>query len=364
MIGFESDSAYLGGWLDWLTSRTLVVCDDLKHATELTQFQRHTLVRLLGERELRLISVWHPTFLTLLLDAMVASWDELLRAVAKGLPTVGRVRATSPNPSRARELAKTDPRQPATVWPHLALLSCWGDGHAATLISDLQSRFPATRVQPKGLIATEAFVSLPFAGAYPLAIRSHFFEFTDAQGRVYLPGHLQRGNTYSVVVTTGGGLYRYQLRDRVTVQGFLEATPCIRFVGKEDSICDLRGEKLSEGLVAGILSRLLPALAPKTSFALLAPESDGNAARYVLYIAAPDVPAPRLAEAVESELSANPQYAHCVRLGQLQPVAIEHVDATAATRYLHRLREQGQRLGNIKPAALSPLTGWRETFNG
>ena len=59
-IGFESDSAYLGGWLQWLTSRTLVACDDLKHAADLTQFQRHTLVRLLAERELRLISVWHP----------------------------------------------------------------------------------------------------------------------------------------------------------------------------------------------------------------------------------------------------------------------------------------------------------------
>src|SRR5262249_30234019 len=142
------------------------------------------------------------------------------------------------------------------------------------------------------------------------------------------------------------------------------ATPCIRFVGKEDSICDLRGEKLSEGLVAGILSRLLPTLAPKTSFALLAPQSDGNAARYVLYISTPDAPAPQLAEAMESELSANPQYAHCVRLGQLQPVTIEHVNVTAATRYLHRLREQGQRLGNIKPAALSSLTGWSQTFNG
>jgi len=362
-IGFESDSAYLGGWIEWLTARTLVSCDDLKHATELTQFQRHTLVRLLGQRELRLISLWHPTFLTLLLDAMAASWDELLRAVAEGLPSTGRIRGTPPNPSRARELATVDPIRPATVWPHLALLSCWGDGHAATLIDELQARFPTTRVQAKGLIATEAFVSLPFAGAYPLAICSHFFEFTDTQGRVHLPGDLEQGNTYSVVVTTGGGLYRYQLRDRVTVHGFLEATPCIRFVGKEDSVCDLRGEKLSEGLVAGILSRLLPALAPKASFALLAPESGGGAARYVLYISTPDALAPRLAEAVESELSANPQYAHCVRLGQLQPVTIARVDSNAAARYLHRLREEGQRLGNIKPAALSPLTGWRETFN-
>jgi hypothetical protein len=363
MIGFESDSAYLGGWLEWLTSRTLVACDDLKHATELSQFQRHTLVRLLAERELRLISVWHPTFLTLLLDAMAASWDDLLRALAKGLPSTGRIRGTSPNPSRARELATADPRRPASVWPRLALLSCWGDGHAATLITDLQSRFPTTRLQPKGLIATEAFVSVPFADAYPLAIRSHFFEFADARGRVRLPWQLEKDETYSVVVTTGGGLYRYQLRDRVRVQGFLEATPCIRFIGKEDSVCDLRGEKLSEGLVAGILSRVLPTLAPKTSFALLAPDADGNAARYVLYISSPDPPAPRLAEAVEAELSANPQYAHCVRLGQLAPVTIERVDATAAARYLRRLSEQGQRLGNIKPAALSPLTGWRQTFN-
>jgi GH3 auxin-responsive promoter len=114
--------------------------------------------------------------------------------------------------------------------------------------------------------------------------------------------------------------------------------------------------------VAGILSRLLPVLAPQTSFALLAPESDGQLARYVLYIAAPEAPASPLAAAVESELAANPQYAHCVRLGQLQPVTVERVDASAGTRYLQRLREQGQRLGNIKPAALSPLTGWRETF--
>jgi hypothetical protein len=374
-IGFESDSAYLGGWLQWLTSRTLVACDDLKHAADLSEFQRHTLVRLLNERDLRLISVWHPTFLTLLLDAMVASWDELVRAVADGLPASGglrpsrpaieglRIRGTTPNPARARELASADPRQPATVWPRLALLSAWGDGHAATLIAELQARFPTTRVQPKGLIATEAFVSLPFAGSYPLAIRSHFFEFLDARGDVRLPWELERGSTYSVVVTTGGGLYRYQLRDRVTVHDFLAATPCIRFIGKEDSVCDLRGEKLSDGLVAGILSRLLPALAPKTSFALLAPESDGAAPRYVLYIATPDAPQPRLAEAVESELSVNPQYAHCVRLGQLRPVTIERVDASAASRYLHRLRQQGQRLGNIKPAALSPLSGWHETFN-
>ena len=217
-------------------------------------------------------------------------------------------------------------------------------------------------MQAKGLIATEAFVSLPFGGLHPLAIRSHFFEFIDAQGRVCLPWQLDRGATYSVVVTTGGGLYRYQLRDRVAVQGFLEATPCIRFIGKEDSVCDLRGEKLSEGLVADILSRVLPALAPETRFALLAPEAEGKVARYVLYIATPETPAPRLAEAVESELTANPQYAHCIRLGQLQPVAVERVDLSAGERYLHRLRQQGQRLGNIKPAALSPLTGWRETF--
>jgi GH3 auxin-responsive promoter len=361
-LGFESDSAYLGGWLQRLADGTLVACEDLKHAADIAEFRRRTLLRLLSEPELRLISVWHPTFLTLLLDVLAASWSELLADLARGVPAAGRVRREPPRPQRARALAAADPRRPGSIWPRLALVSCWGDAHAATLLADLRARLPGVAIQPKGLMATEAVVSLPFAGQHPLATRSHFFEFIDRGGNARTAWQLEQDGSYSVVVTTGGGLYRYQLRDRIQVTGFLHATPCIRFTGKEDSISDLRGEKLSEGLAASILSRLLPAHVPGARFALLAPETEGATPGYVLFVESEAPPSAQLSTALESALAANPNYAYCVRLGQLRPAAVERVGAGAAERYLERLRASGQRLGNIKPVALSPLAGWRAVF--
>jgi len=361
-LGFESDSAYLGGWLRRLADGTLVACEDLRHATGIAEFRHRTLLRLLSAPELRLISVWHPSFLTLLLDVLAASWGELLADLARGVPAAGRLRREPPRPRRARELAQADPRRPRSVWPRLALVSCWGDAQAATLLAELHARLPGVSIQPKGLMATEAVVSLPFAGQHPLAIRSHFFEFIDKAGNARTAWQLEQDESYSVVVTTGGGLYRYQLRDRICVTGFLQATPCIRFTGKEDSISDLRGEKLSEGLAASILSRLLPAHVPGARFALLAPETEAATPGYVLFVESEAAPSAQLPAALESALAANPNYAYCVRLGQLRPAAVERVAAGAAERYLERLRASGQRLGNIKPVALSPLAGWRAVF--
>jgi hypothetical protein len=230
------------------------------------------------------------------------------------------------------------------------------------LLPGLRARLAGVAIQPKGLLATEAVVSLPFARQHPLAIRSHFFEFIDSRGNARTAWELEGDTVYSVAVTTGGGLYRYRLRDKVQVEGFLHATPCIRFVGKEDNVSDLCGEKLSEGVTAGILARLLPAHAPCARFALLAPEIGDQAPRYVLYLESPAVPSPRLSTELEAALAENPHYAHCVRLGQLQSATVEQVGGGASELYLERLRASGQRLGNIKPAALSALPGWRSIF--
>ena len=114
--------------------------------------------------------------------------------------------------------------------------------------------FPGVEIQPKGLLATEAFVTIPFAGRHPLAIRSHFFEFLEGD-RPRMAHQVEPGGIYSVVVTTGGGLYRYRLEDRVEVTGFVGRTPSLRVLGKEGHVSDLRGEKLHESFVAGALER-------------------------------------------------------------------------------------------------------------
>jgi GH3 auxin-responsive promoter len=363
IVGFESDSAYLGGWLQQLVRRALIDCEDLKFSQDIGDFRRRTLLRLLNEPELRLLSVWHPTFLTLLLDELTTRWDELLSLLARGVESAGRLRSISPNPRRAARLRSIDPNDRSEIWPRLAVISCWGDGHSAALVSNLKTLFPNARIQPKGLIATEAVVSIPFEGSFPLAIRSHFFEFIDNYGVAKTANEMQKGSTYSVAVTTGGGFYRYLLRDRVRVEDFIYATPSVRFLGKEDSISDLCGEKLSEAWVAEILSRLLPIHAPAARFALVAPDTRVVPPRYVLYLDAKESAARALSDALERALCLNPNYALCIRLGQLHPATIDAVAHGSGERYLERLRASGQRLGDIKPAALSPLTDWHSVFS-
>ena len=195
------------------------------------------------------------------------------------------------------------------IWPRLALVSCWGDGHAALALADLRRRLPGIEVQPKGLAATEAFVTLPFRGRRPLAVRSHLFEFmpegASAEERPRLAHQLERGGRYEVVVTTGGGLYRYRLGDLVEVEGFVERTPSLRFLGKADQVADLRGEKLSEGFVAGALAAAFGEVGVAPRFALLAPEPASHPPRYVLYTDAAG-PAPGLEPAVEAASLAEP----------------------------------------------------------
>jgi len=177
---------------------------------------------------------------------------------------------------------------------------------------------------------------------------------------------LEGGEIASVVVTTGGGLYRYRLEDRVAVDGFVGGTPSLRFLGKEGHVSDLCGEKLHESFVAGALARTFSALRISPRFALLAPGDDGGSPRYTLYLEPaellPSSVAERLAGTLETELAANPHYRLCVSLGQLAPATVFFVEKDGAVRYLEHRREQGQRLGEVKPLALSRDGGWGMVF--
>lgn len=342
-VGFEEDSEYLGGFWKRLVDSTLAVPGSVRFASDVRTFRFLTLLHLLRRRDLTLISVWHPSFLTLLMEALPELWERLLDEI---------------QPARAAELRSLGPGDLTRIWPRLGLISCWGDAHAALHLAEVRRAFPEVEIQPKGLLSTEAFVTIPFAGRHPLAIRSHFFEFLEGD-RPRMAHQIEPGGVYSVVVTTGGGLYRYRLEDRVEVTGFVGRTPSLRFLGKEGHVSDLRGEKLHESFVAGALERAFRHLGVTARFAMLAPEERG----YTLYVEAQHVP-PELARTVEEELAANPHYRACVALGQLAPARVFLIEKDGFARYLQRCRERGQRLGDVKPLALSPLPGWSSVFGG
>jgi GH3 auxin-responsive promoter len=222
---------------------------------------------------------------------------------------------------------------------------------------------PRVHIQPKGLLATEAVITLPFRGLTPLAIRSHFFEFVRGD-RTYLAHELVPGEVYSVIVTTGGGFYRYRLDDHVRVNGVVERTPSLEFLGKADHVSDLCGEKLNEAFVARALADTCARLGVAPRFALLAPDLAASPACYTLYLETDAQPPAELGARLDDALARNPHYGYCRSLGQLAPIRLFRATGPLFPAYVERCRERGQRVGDIKPLSLSKWHGWSDVFQG
>jgi len=365
-VGFEDDSAYLGRIGRWVARRAMAVPPSVARIADPDEFRRLTLVHLLGARDLGIVSVWSPTFLTILLDFFLWNADEVLSLLA------------GEQPRRAAEIGSLFRAAGKGVferiWPRLSLVSCWTDGPCRRYAEAIRDYLPHVEIQGKGLIATEAFVSFPLS-PFPdpvLAITSHFFEFEDAaSGSTFLADEIREGEEYSVVVTTGGGLYRYRLHDRVIVTGWIERTPTLRFVGKDNRVADLFGEKLALPHVENCISRACSALGISPGFRLLAPdESPLGGTSYTLYVEGVGL-APGagrdLASALDSLLKENFHYDHARRLSQLGPVRVFLIDGGPvgpAETYTAEMARRGLRLGDIKPSALDDRPGWSRLFRG
>jgi hypothetical protein len=353
-IGFAADTSYLGGARRKLADAVMAVPSSVGRVKSLDAFRYQTLLHLLLCRELRLISVWHPSFLTLLLDALPSCWNDLLGDIERG------TESTRANPKRARELGRLDCFQPQDLWPALRIISCWADGAATLPMEKLRERFPGLFLQAKGLVATEAFVTLPFDGQHPLAVCSHFFEFIDDDGRTCTVDALQQDGEYEIVVTTSGGLWRYRLGDRVRVVGWVGKTPSLKFLGRGEAVSDRFGEKLSEQFIAETLREIFREEVPR--FAMLAPDEDEQGCRYTLYVEG--VLQTRWATLLDDALRRNPHYDYCRNLQQLLFPRIFIIHERGFELFSTRQASNGGRLGDIKPAALSRTSGWSQIFAG
>lgn len=400
-IGFEEDSEYFGGWQRHLIQAVMAVPPLVRLIDNMETFRYVTLLFLLRSRSLAFISVWNPTFLTLLVNRLPEWWPQLAADIAAGTFSSPAALAADlkrqltalnrPDSRRADEIRaifrteKETAAIHAQLWPRLRLISCWTDAQAALYTPELARLFPQAQIQGKGLIATEGFVSLPLVGQTraALAVRSHFFEFLPEGNtqwstaneqlsmKPYLAHELEPGRQYSVVVTTGGGLYRYQLHDLVEATGYLETCPLLRFAGKEVSISDWFGEKLNERHVSQALAELFARHAIQPVFAMVAGEDSGmlnsSPFAYTLFIEAPmanDETLRRLGHELESALQENYHYRYCRELGQLGPLQLFRIEAEALAAYLSFCQSHGQRVGDIKPVALHRLGGWTQVFQG
>jgi GH3 auxin-responsive promoter len=368
-IGFDDDTAYLGRIERFAIKRLLAVPAELAKMNDLEQFRYQTLLHLLAAEDLTLISIWSPTFLTALLSQLELRGADFCRAL-RSARFQSRSSRRAGDLTRIFESSASIADKLRLIWPRLVLISCWADGASARYLDELVARFPNVVVQPKGLLATEGFVSFPLAhrdGA-ALALRCHFFEFIDDRGDLRLAHELELGNHYQVVITTGGGLYRYRLGDIVEIVGYENQCPFLRFVGR-DGVCDSVGEKLNETRVRGALEKTFAEhnLAPR--FAMLVPV-DAPQRGYRLYLQGRngELTGAKLAEVraeIEAELTQNPYYDHAVRIGQLAQLEVFGLSSngeSAWTVYERECLKRGQKLGDIKPMLFHSGPGWAECF--
>lgn len=341
-IGFADDAEYLGGWKARIARSLMAVPADLRHERDPESFWLRTASCLLARRDLSLISIWHPSFLDLILNTAGRYWAQILDGLEKG---------------RAAELRRMGRENPERWWPALRVISCWGDLAARPGMQEMAQKFPGCRIQAKGLLATEGVITIPWRGAYPMAVTSHFFEFLNAEGDVMTAHELERGRTYEVVLSNGGGLWRYRLGDMVECDGFCRATPTLRFLGRAGNVSDLCGEKLSEPFVAECFETLWPEGVARPSVAYLKPNKPGHGDRnYVLVLDRPV--GESLAERLDALLRRNPNYELAQKLGQLHPLTILVIPSAGSLGRGTKHR----RLGDIKPMVLA--TGLSDEHEG
>lgn len=381
-VGFADDSDYLGPVQGRLVRAAMAVPPCVRRLRDVETFRYVTLLGLLRRADLTLVSVWNPTFFTILLERL-PEWaprlaDDLERGALSPpgpLPTAVRDKLQehwTARPGRASvvrtALDDAPPARHRRLWPRLHLVSCWADGAAAAHADELAALLPHAHLQPKGLLATEGVVTIPMTGApagVP-AVRSHFFEFLPVDGGdPVLLDELETGARYDVVLTTGGGLYRYQLRDRVEMAGRWRGVPCLRFVGKTDQVVDRFGEKLNARHVQAVIDTACDVHDLDPAFAMLAPD-ERTPPGYTLFLQADaaDAKLREVAQRVEAELRDNYHYDYCRRLNQLGPLRLFRVTGDARSTYLERCVAMGQRAGDVKPTALHSAPDWSDHFDG
>lgn len=376
-IGFEDDTDYLG-FLGRLINQTLAVPSSIKNVKHIRNFRYLTAYFLLSAKDLTFISIWNPTFLTLILDEIEYSKESLVKNIFDGrisLPISEDISYLKdfikPSPQRAKALEKlllfNKIEDYSKVWPDLQIISCWTDASSEVYASNLKKIFAGIAIQGKGLIATEGIVSIPFGPSadHVPAYQSHFLEFQkDNEEKTQLLNELEVNKTYRVIITTSGGLYRYDLQDRVKVTGISQGLPILKFIGR-DKGTDLVGEKLNEAHASTAIRESLKHFQIECHFVMLAPEINAQGGRYTLFIEPTSTD--RILEAsrlIDQRLKENFHYKYACELKQLLPLNVFIIKNDGQSAYMKRCLSDGQKLGTIKHSYLDRRGGWSHYFDG
>jgi hypothetical protein len=254
------------------------------------------------------------------------------------------------DPARARQLERLVDEHgrllPMHAWPKLSVLAVWTGGSVGVFLPQLAELYGHTAVRDHGLSASEGRMSIPLAdntAAGLLDFYHHFFEFIPVEEYggpqpIVLEAHeLEPGRDYFIVMTTAGGLYRYDIHDVVRCVGYEGQAPLIEFLNKGKNFSSLTGEKLSEHQAIRAVEKSFRELHLPVEPFTLAPVVEDHP-RYVLLVeqGAHRGRAAELAAHVQVNLARlNEEYAAKTNSGRLLSVEIRELPVGAWAKLKH-----------------------------
>jgi len=246
-----------------------------------------------------------------------------------------------PMPDRAHELdaairAAAGRLYPKGAW-ELPLIGTWKGGTLSLYLREMPEYWGDSPIRDIGLIASEGRMSIPLqtsGSAGVLDVASAFFEFLpeEAAGQpdppTLLAGEVEVGRNYFIIMTTAGGLIRYNIGDLVKVVARRGGAPVIEFLNKGEHVANLTGEKLTEFHAITAVNESIARLGLGVRSYCLCPTWE-SPPHYSLLVDEGELPAaqaPEFASAVDIALRGlNMEYEAKRRSGRLMAVRIKTV---------------------------------------
>jgi hypothetical protein len=334
----NNDSDYVQGPVKWIFTFFSVVPNKVKSLKNLDHFKMILSLSLLAERKLEIISIWSPSFFISLVRFIEANKVKIYEYLLKGEIELEKINFTF-KPIKLNELKKNE-LTITKLFPSLKLISCWGSSTSSYFFQELKKLFPDVFIQAKGLLATEAPLTIPLIKAQNFLpmISEVYFEFLDNQGNFWQLHEIKLGHQYEILITQKSGLIRYKINDHVKVSGFYRNCPCLEFIGRGESYCDLVGEKLHENQIIDFLSN-------KDSFLILIPVITSSSAPHYIVIA--DGPIDLVC--LENHFSKNIHYQYARKMNQLGPLQFYLQPHLKQKLYQYYYQHKNILLGNYKP---------------
>lgn len=257
-----------------------------------------------------------------------------------------------------RRALPTDWR-PAGFWPNLLCVNCWKGGQAGFYLDRLPRALGADPpVREVGISASEGHLAVPLHSSWDggvAVVGGHLIELVPERGGPpCLPHQVERGGIYRVVLSTTAGLYRYDLGDLVSVEGWFGRSPCLRFLRRAGQVRSMTGEKLTGEQVVQVARA---ALGSEVVGFVMCPIL-GDPGHYVLAFEGPV--APRALEVDRALRRVNVEYDSKRSSERLAPVRVVVLRPGTFDAWRRRRAAQGAAEGQIKEPIFGTIQALRD----